>query len=346
MIRPHPIFSQSFLYCLLTGALLMSGCGGNKEDAPDTSGSSINIRALRFEQDLFNPVKQGGTLTATLSSKYGSFFDIFVWQLTRLGSRDSSLMEENLRSFAADTAFRAVYFSMKDKFADFTVFDQSLTSAFRNYEHYLPGKPVPQVLTTLSVFSFPVICDSTHLAISIDMYLDPGCRFYETLEPPLPNYLRRRMRPEYLLPDAMKGWLQSDYAVEENEADLVQRMVSAGRIWFALKKLLPATPDSLLSGYSADQLRWCEANEAKVWAFFIDSKLLYSKDPNVLMKYVGEGPTTNGFPKESPGNIGQYIGYRIVQSYMKNHPDTSLSALLENKDLGSLFRTSKYKPRR
>jgi hypothetical protein len=154
------------------------------------------------------------------------------------------------------------------------------------------------------------------------------------------------MRPEYIVPDAMKGWLMSDYGIDESNAKLIEMMVSQGRIQYTLRAMLPETPDSLLFGYSGAQLAWCGNNEQQVWSFFIDQKLLFSADPNILLKYAGEGPSTGGFPKESPGNIALYTGWRIVESYMERHADVSIKQLLEEKDLNRVFQESGYKPRK
>lgn len=318
----------------------------NGEEPVTGSGDSPAVDVLRFERDLFSDSIPGGSRSAFLRQRYGSFYDLFIWQLTRIGSPDSALTESNLEAFVSDTNFRAVYRSCESKFGDFSAYSQRLGQAFDAYARAFPGHTVPHLLTTLSVFSYPVICDSTHLAISLDMYLNPGCRFYATIEPPLPGYLQRRMREEYIVADALKGWLQSDYAADEFTSDMIERMVSQGRIHYALKQLLPDEPDSVLIGYTQEQLDWCAANEAGVWSFFIDNKLLYATDPNLLMKYVGEGPSTNGFPAGAPGNIGLYIGYRIVQAYMSGHPETTLLQLMRLQDLHGIFQESKYKPKK
>ena len=88
------------------------------------------------------------------------------------------------------------------------------------------------------------------------------------------------------------------------------------------------------------------ANESRIWSFFIENKLLFSIDPNLMNKYVNDGPTTNGFPKESPGNIGQFIGWQIVKSFVKKHPETTLRKLMEEKDLMKIFNESGYKPKK
>ncbi|MFM2206567.1 MAG: hypothetical protein RL213_542 [Bacteroidota bacterium] len=310
------------------------------------TGDSTAVTVLRFEQDLFSDSIPGGNREDFLKNKYGAFYDLFIWQLTRIGSPDSTLTASNLEAFVSDTNFRAVFRACSEKYGDFSPFAGKLDDAFRAYAEAFPGKTVPVLLTTLSVFSYPVICDSTHLAVSLDMYLNPGCRFYPTVEPPFPAYLQRRMSKEYIVSDAMKGWLQSDYAADESASDLLEMMVSQGRIGYALGKLLPGEPDSVRTGYTADQIKWCSENEGKVWSFFIDNKLLYSKDPNILMKYVGEGPSTNGFPEGSPGNIGLFVGTRIVTTYMESHPEMTLQQLMEIKDLHQLFQESRYKPKK
>jgi hypothetical protein len=82
---------------------------------------------------------------------------------------------------------------------------------------------------------------------------------------------------------------------------MIDFMVAQGRELYFLDKILPDTPDTLKIGYSATQLEWCRNNEKNLWSFFIDNKLLFSFDPNLMNKYVNDGPTTNGFPRESPG---------------------------------------------
>lgn len=334
--------------CWYFSALLLTffSCGDPRKEDEKKEVTIQSKSVLRFEQDLFSDSLTMGARSKFLSEKYGSFFDLFIWQLTRLGDRDSAEQEQNLQAFVSDTNFRAVYAACNAKYSDFDDYDRRLQLTFARYKEKFPDRTVPQLLTTISVFSYPIICDSSHLAIALDMYLNPESRFYPTLEPPLPAYLQRRMTKEYIVSDAMKGWLQSDFMPDELEADLMEQMVAAGRIQYAISILLPDEPDSITSGYTASQLDWCSKNESKVWSFFIDNKLLYTKDPNVMMKYVGEGPTTNGFPKESPGNIGQFIGLRIVQSYMKQHPEITLQQLMEWKDLHQLFQESRYKPKR
>jgi hypothetical protein len=332
--------------CLFSSILLLNGCS-DREEGPDVSQINLKLSAKRFERDLFGiDAQQPGPGIRELKNKYGNFFDLFAYKITSLGSRDSVQTVNNFRSFLSDVNFRNIYNDCEKNFGDFSVYETELTNAFRHYLYYFPGKPVPELVTLISGFSFPVICDSSVLGISLDMYMGPSYYYYSTLEPPLPNYLRSRMRKEFLVCDAMKGWALSDYGIDESTARMVDFMISQGRILVYLNQVLPETPDTIKTGYTAEQLDWCVANEGRIWSFFIDNKLLFSVDPNLMNKYVNDGPTTNGFPKESPGNIGQFIGWQIVKSYMKAHPAITLQQLMEQKDLMKIFNESNYKPRK
>lgn len=331
---------------VLYSAVLITSCHSNKT-TPDVSSIKVEVKVERFERDLFalDTLRPGASLK-DLKTRYGSFFDLFAYQITSLGSRDSLLMQERFRQFVMDTNFRKVYSDVQAVFGDLRPIQEKLTKAFRYYKYYFPKNEVPQVLTLVSAFSYPIIADSSHLAIGLDMYMGPDYHFYNTLEPPLPMYLRNRMRPEYVAIDALRGWAQSDYSIDESQARMLDIMISQGRILYFLDKIFPESPDSLKLGYSSAQTAWCFENEAKIWSFFVDQQLLFSNDPNLMMKYVNDGPTTNGFSKESPGNIGQFLGWQIVKAYMESHSRTSLRQLMDEKDLMKIYRDSRYKPQR
>jgi hypothetical protein len=327
--------------------LWIGGCQSDRRQKIDVSAVPVEVRVERFESELFalDTARMQEGLDS-LRFRYGSLFDLFAYRITRLGTPDPAETAARFREFVADTNFRRLDRDCQTAFPDLTVLDAGLTDAFRHYRHYLPEGTVPRVATLVSAFSYPIVCDSTWLGIALDMYLGSDYALYNTLQPPLPNYIRRRMRPEYIVPDAVKGWLLSDYGIDESSAKLVEMMVAQGRIHYALRYLLPEAPDSLLCGYTGAQLDWCRANEQQVWSFFVDQKLLFSNDPNILLKYAGEGPSTGGFPKESPGNIALYTGWRIVEAYMERHPDKQLQQLLKEQDLLGIFNDSGYKPRK
>ncbi|MBC7651694.1 MAG: hypothetical protein H7101_08095, partial [Deinococcales bacterium] len=86
------------------------------------------------------------------------------------------------------------------------------------------------------------------------------------------------------------------------------------------------------------------SNEKNIWAFFIENNLLYDTDPNKINIYVNDGPNTPDINDNTPGFIGQFVGWQIVKKWMDKNDKASLQQLLQipNKQL---FDEAKYKPR-
>jgi hypothetical protein len=58
---------------------------------------------------------------------------------------------------------------------------------------------------------------------------------------------------------------------------------------------------------------------------------------------MSERPATVEISQACPGGIGRWLGWRIVNNYLKKKPDTSLKALMENTNAQQIFEQSKYR---
>ncbi len=324
-------------YILFYTLLFVSSCKTDRKEV-DVSQVDINIHAVRFENDLAENV---GNLS-WLKGKYGSFFDLYTYQLLQLGTPDTSLLKTRLEDFIHDPDITAISADAKSMYLDFTETDAQLTDAFRHYKFYFPGKSVPEVVTFISGFNYAVVSADSTLGIGLDMYLGSDSKYYPSLQ--LPIYKIRKMRKEYIVPDAMRGWGQSEWEQDPAQTDLLSQMIYLGKIQYFIDRMMPETPDTIKFGYTSAQLQWCEMSEKAIWSFLIDHKLLFSSEASQIGKFVNDGPTTNGFPKESPGNIGSWMGFRIVKAYMDKFDKVTLAQLMEEKDAKKIFRDSNYKP--
>jgi hypothetical protein len=122
-------------------------------------------------------------------------------------------------------------------------------------------------------------------------------------------------------------------------------MVEAGKRMYVLDYLLPDTPDTLKTGYTAKQLQICYDHEAQIWNFFVQNgNLLYVTDPGQTKDYMADGPKTEVFGDDSPGFIGQFVGWQIVKKWMQQDDKRTLETLLQTPP-GEIFQQAKYKPR-
>ena len=83
-----------------------------------------------------------------------------------------------------------------------------------------------------------------------------------------------------------------------------------------------------------------------MWAFFIDNKMLYSKDYGSFLKFFNDAPFTNAFGKDSPPRTGSWVGWQILRDYMRNTGQVNLKKLVEIKDAQRILQISKYKPKK
>jgi uncharacterized protein YjaZ len=110
---------------------------------------------------------------------------------------------------------------------------------------------------------------------------------------------------------------------------------------------LPDYSDAEKIGYTSQQDQWCNENESYIWRYFIDENLLYDSDSRLPNRFINLAPFSKFYleiDNDSPGRIGQWIGWQIVRSFMENN-EVSLNDMLKL-DAKELFEKSKYKPKK
>jgi hypothetical protein len=181
------------------------------------------------------------------------------------------------------------------------------------------------------------------LGIGLEMYLGSNYKPYTLME--IPVYKQRLMRKEFIVVDALQSWITTEFEKEEDYSSLLSQMLYKGKVIYTIENLLPNIEDTIKFGYSDAQLKWCINNEQKIWAHFIEKKLLFAALRGDSYKYINEGPFTAGFPRESPGKMGVWIGYQIIKNYMDKQPKITLQQLFDNHNAQQILTFSKYKPK-
>ena len=112
----------------------------------------------------------------------------------------------------------------------------------------------------------------------------------------MPQYQMDYMAKEYLVTDAMRSWLQTEFETMEAHTNLLSEMIFQGKLMYALDYILPEEEDSVKMEYSANQIQWLINSEAAIWAYFIDKNLFYSTKASENVKYINPSPFTAGMP--------------------------------------------------
>ena len=112
------------------------------------------------------------------------------------------------------------------------------------------------------------------------------------------------------------------------------------------KQLNPDESNSIILKTTKEKLNWAESNEFEIWNYFIENELFFNTDLSLRSRFISKAPYSKfnlDIDKKSPGSIGMWLGYKIVDSYMKNNK-ININQLL-NTDHYTIFKESKYKPK-
>jgi uncharacterized protein YjaZ len=132
------------------------------------------------------------------------------------------------------------------------------------------------------------------------------------------------------------------YESEGVPRTFVDNLIFQGKIIYFLNEVLGEKYLAENLGFTKKDLNYCNKYAEEMWTYFVTQQLFFTEDFYENRKFFGESPTVNIFPG-SPGRVGWYFGYKIVEKYMKNEK-VSLPALMKNDDFREIFDKSKYRP--
>ncbi len=327
-----------FIFFLLTGI----ACKKNPYQV-DVSDIDLELTIHRLENDLFTlPLDSIEESIPGLEKKYGTFFDLYNYRIINIGGADQPVYPEYLLYFLTDQLNNEVYTRVMQVFPDISWLEEELTDAFRHYRYYFPQKDIPELVTYVSRFNQSVVTAEGYIGIGLDKYLGTESEYYKQLG--LHSYMIRNMHPSKISSDCIMAWLLSEFAINDSAYNLLAEMIYQGQIIYGVKSMLPDQPDSLIMGFTADQMAFCRANEDTMWEYLVEHKLLFITDRFEISKFTGYGPFTSDFTNSSPARAAVWMGWRIVEQYARRNPGMSLTRLMEQDDYQGILTGSKYNP--
>lgn len=330
------------LFYLIPIIFILTSCTRNPLKI-DTSGVDLSLNIKRLDSDIFTATpEQLNQVLPELRNNYGSFFDLYNHMVIALGDPSDSLYPEYLQSFLTDSMRVLSKIKIDSVFSDLTDIKKKLEGGFKHYKYYFPQKKIPQIVTILSGFNQSVIITTDAIGISLDNYLGADCPYYEMLA--LPLYKRQNMYSAKIPADILYSWGVSEFTFDDTNDNLLSNMIYQGKMLYFLDAMYPDEPDTLKIGYSHDKLEWCIQNEASMWTYLVEHRLLFETDRMNIIRFIGPAPFTSVFTPQSPGRTGAWIGWQIVKEYMKKNRHITLPALMEENDYQKILNQSKYDP--
>ncbi len=326
---------------LLVG--LLCGCGNKYQYIPKDI-KPVEVEIVRFDSALLavraDSVKQD---VMQLYADYEAFMPLYVEGVLRLPMADTAYFSEQLAHFLADTTmgFAQTNALAKKKFANVDSLQEALNTGFSRLHYLYPEWEIPTVYLFVSGFNSTVIYYEDMLGVGVDMYLGSDYPYYNQV---VYDYQKTTMQKEYVVRDVMSMYLAYHIAYNSKYNRLLEQMIFRGKQLFLLSQLLPDAPAWQVIGYTPEQWAWCEHYERAIWNRIMEKRDLFKTESSVLSSYMNEGPFTAEVTQDSPGRLGLWVGWRIVESYMRHNEEVSLYDLINEGDAQKILEQSFYKP--
>ena len=291
----------------------------------------LSISILRYEEDLFSlDVNNLQQEIERLSEKYPpELLDIQI---------------ELLKDYLQDSVVVALYNDVK-KAVQTDRLLKELETAFGYYKVFYPNDSIPKIITLFSdmyVSMSSVYIYDDILYINADLYLGANNPYY--IAEGLPLYIAERCDPAYLPVDIFKKAVVFKHLGNAPRTTLLENMITEGKKLYFTEMMLPSLHERFIIGYSEEKYKWANNYMGNVWSYMIEKNELFGKGEALLRCYIEEAPFTKPFGNESPGRLGVFLGWKLIQSYMKNNPDVTLQELMKEGDYQKILNSARFKP--
>ncbi len=340
-------FTILLLFCLMC----FSSCLGDKDkNIPDVSEVQVAVKVNRFDQDLFKiDTNQVAIGIEKLEEKYPDFTDFYLTRALQIKKPwdTTGAYREYTKGFLTYPFVRDLHHKVDSVYDNFSSVSKELEKGLKFYKYYFPEKEIPEFYTFISEFSYGIAIPprGNSIAIGLDLFLGEGYKPYAYPPLSLPSYIIRTHDKAHLPSKVFRGMIE-DIVGPIKGNRFIDHIIQNGKKLYILDQLMPHETDSIKLGYTAKQTAWVDAFELDIWAHFLKEELMYSDDLQAYKSLISTAPKSAGLTEESPGEVGNWMGWQIVKSYMNRHPETTLQELVALDDMQEILSKSRYKPRR
>lgn len=326
----------NLLIVLLCFLLFCCKESGDDIQRPDISDIKVDVDIIRLERKLFS-LSSAGEVKAFLAENKPlaqNFLNADQYP-------HDSILANNLLALTKNQSLDTVYQESQQIFGNMEDIRKDFETAFKYIKYYYPDFKVPTIYTMVTGFRNDLFISEDMIVIGLDFFSGPQAK-YRPVE--VPNYIQRRYTPQHLVPTTILLLSQRFNESDLENKTLLADMIYYGKSYFFTDFVLPNTPDSLLIGYTQEEMAGVEANERLIWTHFLKNELLYETNHVVKKKYLDERPTTFEIGNKAPGRIGTWLGWQIVESYMRQEEDVRLPELMAVENAQIILEKAKYRP--
>jgi len=322
--------------------LFLGSCSKTSRFEIDTAKNRVEVKIHRFDKELLSidttKMKAG---VDRLYARYPEFLPVFTATILDTAATDTPAVRNLFRQFLADKAFKAVNKKALNTFKDVTDIEKQVSDAYTYIHFYFPEVKLPEIYFFVSGFNRAVMINNKFIGVGTDFYLGSNYPGYKDFNY---QYMLKNMRRECVATDLVSTTLFRMFVMNSSEYRLLDNMLFRGKIMYLLSVFMPNEKPEDIMGYTPEQWKWSKTNEKQIWGYMIDQKHLFSTDVQLIRKYMNDAPFTAPVSQDSPGRLGTWLGWQIVESYMNKNPNATLTDLMKINNYQKMLEASGYRP--
>ncbi|MUU78877.1 gliding motility lipoprotein GldB [Winogradskyella endarachnes] len=317
---------QIRFYVIILGLLLFS-CEKESKVEKEIAQIEVNFDVERFDKAFAEAKPED---LGQLKGAYPFFFST---------NSDTYWVEK-----MNDSLQKVLLHEVQLEFTDFKGIKEEFKSLFQHLKFYDKAFKIPRVITLTNDVDYrnKTFVNDSIVLVALDNYLGADHEFYQNI----PMYIASNMEKNQIISD-VTGKYASKYMFQTKRSTFLDEMIYFGKLLYFKDVIIPFKTDAEKIGYSDMQLKWAEVNESQIWSHFIEKEMLYSTDAKLASRFIADAPFSKfglELDNDSPGRLGQYIGWQIVKAYAENTEASILNIMQTEPE--EIFTKAKFKPKK
>jgi len=322
----------------LVAIICLSSCATDCNEELDTSNISIDAPYVPLHLEIRN------ITTAEDAIQFIDNHHLFTNYLLSSGMPKIQL-GTSIYKLGTDEKLNDLLAEVNKQFPHFESQKAELDELFANISTFYPEFNVPTVYSMVSGYGgFTLEDGDSLLIVGLEYFMDSTAAYTPNRQE-MPGYIKKYYTPQTITLKAAQAIAARYLAYDRSDRRLINEMIKFGKIIYFSKRVLPCKSEAEIMEYSEEELLGCYDNEFTVYSYFTRNELFFNSDREPLRLFVHQRPHTMELGEKSPGRLGQWLGYKIVNAYMENN-DVSLQDLMSDTDHAQIFSQSGYKPRK
>ena len=275
-----------------------------------------------------------------IESKFPGLTDYYLTNHIAMINSNNSIKRKNILSFTSLSGVVLLQNKIDNYFTNTKEISNKINESFGIYKYHFLEKEIPENIIFINAFgSFGIDFYNNNLIIGLDFYLGKENPMFNTVF----DYLKTRYDEKFMIADAVEYWISSEFIEIQVTKTFLDELIFKGKIMYLMREFLPDEENNIIFRFSENELQWCESHEQNIWNEILKMDIMYKSDESNYISFFYDSPFTKGMPKESPGRLGYWVGFQIVNKYMNNE-GVSLQELMKNTNSQEILLKSKYNP--